>query len=78
MFLRILDRLEEILIATLMAPLRSVDLAGMNAAPAVIERSDVCAISAAAVVGALPSVAAGCVGAPAVLDAAASRAASAA
>ena len=38
-------------IATLMTPLRSVDLAGMTAAPAVIERSDVCAISAAAVVG---------------------------
>jgi chorismate synthase len=38
-------------IATLMKPLRSVDLAGMSAASAVIERSDVCAISAAAVVG---------------------------
>src|SRR5215208_4788449 len=38
-------------IATLMKPLRSVDLAGMTAAQAVIERSDVCAISAAAVVG---------------------------
>src|SRR5689334_21938761 len=38
-------------IATLMKPLRSVDLDGMAAAPAVIERSDVCAISAAAVVG---------------------------
>ena len=38
-------------IATLMTPLRSVDLAGMTRAPAVIERSDVCAISAAAVVG---------------------------
>ena len=38
-------------IATLMKPLRSVDLDGMNEAPAVIERSDVCAISAAAVVG---------------------------
>jgi chorismate synthase len=38
-------------IATLMTPLRSVDLAGMTPAPAVIERSDVCAISAAAVVG---------------------------
>jgi len=38
-------------IATLMKPLRSVDLAGMQEAPAVIERSDVCAISAAAVVG---------------------------
>jgi chorismate synthase len=38
-------------IATLMKPLRSVDLAEMVEAPAVIERSDVCAISAAAVVG---------------------------
>jgi chorismate synthase len=38
-------------IATLMKPLRSVDLAEMTEAPAVIERSDVCAISAAAVVG---------------------------
>jgi chorismate synthase len=38
-------------IATLMKPLRSVDLAVMQEAPAVIERSDVCAISAAAVVG---------------------------
>ncbi len=38
-------------IATLMTPLRSVDLVGMTPAPAVIERSDVCAISAAAVVG---------------------------
>ena len=38
-------------IATLMKPLRSVDLDGMSEAPAVIERSDVCAISAAAVVG---------------------------
>jgi chorismate synthase len=38
-------------IATLMKPLRSVDLANMTEAPAVIERSDVCAISAAAVVG---------------------------
>jgi chorismate synthase len=37
-------------IATLMKPLRSVDLTEMNEAPAVIERSDVCAISAAAVV----------------------------
>ena len=34
-------------IATLMKPLRSVDLEGMKEAPAVIERSDVCAISAA-------------------------------
>ena len=38
-------------IATLMKPLRSVDLAEMTEAPAAIERSDVCAISAAAVVG---------------------------
>jgi chorismate synthase len=38
-------------IATLMKPLRSVDLDGMKEASAVIERSDVCAISAAAVVG---------------------------
>jgi chorismate synthase len=38
-------------IATLMKPLRSVDLSAMSEAPAVIERSDVCAISAAAVVG---------------------------
>jgi len=38
-------------IATLMKPLRSVDLAQMTESPATIERSDVCAISAAAVVG---------------------------
>jgi len=38
-------------IATLMKPLRSVDLAEMSESPATIERSDVCAISAAAVVG---------------------------
>jgi chorismate synthase len=38
-------------IATLMTPLRSVDLAEMTEALAVVERSDVCAISAAAVVG---------------------------
>jgi chorismate synthase len=38
-------------IATLMKPLRSVDLAEMTEAPAVIERSDVSAISAAGVVG---------------------------
>jgi len=38
-------------IATLMKPLRSVDLAEMTESPATIERSDVCAISAAAVVG---------------------------
>jgi chorismate synthase len=38
-------------IATLMQPLRSVDLATMTEAPAAIERSDVCAVPAAAVVG---------------------------
>ena len=38
-------------ISTLMKPLRSVDLTTMNEAPAAIERSDVCAVSAAAVVG---------------------------
>jgi len=38
-------------IATLMKPLRSVDLTDMTESPATIERSDVCAISAAAVVG---------------------------
>jgi chorismate synthase len=38
-------------IATLMKPLRSVDLATMQAAEAAIERSDVCAVPAAAVVG---------------------------
>jgi chorismate synthase len=38
-------------IATLMKPLRSVDFADMSESPATIERSDVCAISAAAVVG---------------------------
>lgn len=38
-------------ISTLMKPLRSVDLATGEISPAVIERSDVCAISAAAVVG---------------------------
>ncbi len=38
-------------IATLMKPLRSVDLVDMTESPATIERSDVCAISAAAVVG---------------------------
>ena len=37
-------------ISTLMKPLRSVDLATGDPSPAVIERSDVCAISAAAVV----------------------------
>ena len=38
-------------IATLMKPLRSVDLATMAISPAAIERSDVCAVPAAAVVG---------------------------
>ena len=38
-------------IATLMKPLRSVDLTTMEESPAAIERSDVCAVSAAAVVG---------------------------
>jgi chorismate synthase len=38
-------------ISTLMKPLRSVDLATMEEAPAAIERSDVCAVPAAAVVG---------------------------
>src|SRR5687767_3397167 len=38
-------------IATLMKPLRSVDLATMAVSPATIERSDVCAVPAAAVVG---------------------------
>jgi chorismate synthase len=38
-------------IATLMKPLRSVDLATMTESPAAIERSDVCAVPAAAVVG---------------------------
>jgi chorismate synthase len=38
-------------IATLMKPLRSVDLATMAESPAAIERSDVCAVTAAAVVG---------------------------
>jgi chorismate synthase len=38
-------------ISTLMKPLRSVDLDTMTAAPATIERSDVCAVPAAAVVG---------------------------
>jgi chorismate synthase len=37
-------------IATLMKPLRSVDLAMMTESPAAIERSDVCAVPAAAVV----------------------------
>ena len=38
-------------IATLMNPLRSVDLNTLQNAPAAIERSDVCAVPAAAVVG---------------------------
>jgi chorismate synthase len=38
-------------IATLMQPLRSVDLTTMTESPAAIERSDVCAVTAAAVVG---------------------------
>src|SRR5438445_666960 len=38
-------------IATLMKPLRSVDLTTMTVSPAAIERSDVCAVPAAAVVG---------------------------
>ena len=38
-------------IATLMKPLRSVDLTTMQESPAAIERSDVCAVPAAAVVG---------------------------
>jgi chorismate synthase len=38
-------------IATLMKPLRSVDLNSLTDAPAAIERSDVCAVPAAAVVG---------------------------
>lgn len=38
-------------ISTLMKPLRSVDLATMTEAPATVERSDVCAVPAAAVVG---------------------------
>lgn len=38
-------------IATLMKPLRSVDVRTMQESPAAIERSDVCALSAAAVVG---------------------------
>lgn len=37
-------------ISTLMRPLRSVDLASMEESPAAIERSDVCAVPAAAVV----------------------------
>src|SRR5262250_762356 len=37
-------------IATLMKPLRSVDLTTMAVSPATVERSDVCAVPAAAVV----------------------------
>ncbi len=38
-------------ISTLMKPLRSVDLATMEESPAAVERSDVCAVPAAAIVG---------------------------
>jgi chorismate synthase len=38
-------------ISTLMKPLRSVDLTTMGESPAAIERSDVCAVPAASVVG---------------------------
>ena len=38
-------------ISTLMKPLRSVDLTTMTESPAAVERSDVCAVPAAAVVG---------------------------
>ena len=38
-------------IATLMKPLRSVDLNTLALSPAAIERSDTCAVTAAAVVG---------------------------
>jgi chorismate synthase len=38
-------------ISTLMKPLRSIDLTTMDEAAAAIERSDVCAVPAAAVVG---------------------------
>ena len=38
-------------ISTLMKPLRSVDLTTLEEEPAAIERSDVCAVPAAAVVG---------------------------
>jgi chorismate synthase len=37
-------------IATLMKPLRSIDLGTLEESPAAIERSDVCAVPAAAVV----------------------------
>src|SRR5262252_4527902 len=38
-------------ISTLMTPLRSVDLTTMTESPAAVERSDVCAVPAAAIVG---------------------------
>jgi chorismate synthase len=38
-------------ISTLMKPLRSVDLTTMEPAPAAVERSDVCAVPAAGIVG---------------------------
>jgi chorismate synthase len=38
-------------ISTLMKPLRSIDLATMTGSPATVERSDVCAVPAAAIVG---------------------------
>jgi chorismate synthase len=38
-------------ISTLMKPLRSVDLETMTESPATVERSDVCAVPAAAIVG---------------------------
>ena len=38
-------------IATLMSPLRSVDLATLEEEPAAVERSDVCAVPAASIVG---------------------------
>jgi chorismate synthase len=38
-------------IATLMKPLRSIDINTLELSPAAIERSDVCAVPAAAVVG---------------------------
>lgn len=47
--LRVLGHMKPI--ATLMQPLRSIDLTTLGAAPAAIERSDVCAVTAAAVVG---------------------------
>ena len=47
--LRVLGHMKPI--ATLMQPLRSIDLTTLDDAPAAIERSDVCAVPAAAVVG---------------------------